>query len=304
MKFHDGTDFNAEAVCFNFDRWYNMPGVGADRRPDLLLRHPVPRLRDRRPRRRGDLRVLHRRRRATATIKLKKPFAGFISAMSLPAFSMQSPTGARGVPGRRGQQPAHHRVLHRRTRPAPVRSVRARGSAGSRSRSSATTTTGASRPRSTRRSSSRSTTRRPAPTRCATARSTATTWSGPPTSRRSRTRASRSSTGTPFNVLYLGMNQAVKPLDDIRVRQAIAHAINKDEIISASMPEGTEAAIEFIPPRSSTATPRTSRQYEYDPEKAKDLLAGGRRRRARPSSSTTRPASAGRTCRSRRTPST
>ena len=26
MKFQDGTPFNAKAVCFNFNRWYNFPG--------------------------------------------------------------------------------------------------------------------------------------------------------------------------------------------------------------------------------------------------------------------------------------
>lgn len=29
VKFHDGTDFNAEAVCFNFNRWVNLPNAAA-----------------------------------------------------------------------------------------------------------------------------------------------------------------------------------------------------------------------------------------------------------------------------------
>ena len=80
-----------------------------------------------------------------------------------------------------------------------------------------------------------------------------------------------------FNVLYLGMNQAVKPLDDIKVRQAIAYALNKEEIISASMAPETRPAIEFIPEIVNGYTEDVP-TYDYDPEKAKQLLAGGRGR--------------------------
>ena len=62
----------------------------------------------------------------------------------------------------------------------------------------------------------------------------------------------------------------MKPLDDPLVRQAIAHALNKDEIVNASMPEGTETALEFV--RLVNGYTEDVTQYEYDPEKAKQLL--------------------------------
>ena len=105
----------------------------------------------------------------------------------------------------------------------------------------------------------------------------------------------------PFNVLYLGINQKVKPSTTVG-RQAIAYALNKEEIVNASMPEGTETAIEFVPPTVNGYTEDVTR-YEYDPEKAKQLLQQAGADGAT-TSSTTRPGSAAPTCRSPRTRST
>ncbi len=75
-----------------------------------------------------------------------------------------------------------------------------------------------------------------------------------------------------FNVLYLGMNQTDPALADIKVRQAIAHAIDKEAVISQSLPEGTTAATQFIPEVVAGFSSDVT-TYEYDPEKAKALLA-------------------------------
>jgi peptide/nickel transport system substrate-binding protein len=76
----------------------------------------------------------------------------------------------------------------------------------------------------------------------------------------------------PYNMLYLGMNQAVKPLDDIQVRTAIAHAIDKEEVVSSSLPEGTVPATQFVPDLV-TGYSEDVPTYEYDPELAKEMLA-------------------------------
>ncbi len=74
-----------------------------------------------------------------------------------------------------------------------------------------------------------------------------------------------------LRVGYVGMHQSNKPFDDVRVRQALAYAIDKDAIVEAFYGELGAVANEFIPP--SLLGRLENAPYPYDPEKAKALLA-------------------------------
>jgi peptide/nickel transport system substrate-binding protein len=76
----------------------------------------------------------------------------------------------------------------------------------------------------------------------------------------------------PFNIGYLGMNRAREPFDDLRVRQAVAIAVNKAEIIRALYPPTAEAAVQFAPSGVFGHTDGLA-DWPYDPERAKALLA-------------------------------
>lgn len=75
-----------------------------------------------------------------------------------------------------------------------------------------------------------------------------------------------------FNVLYVGMSQLEnEALEDIRVRQAIGHALNREQLVSSLLPDGAEVATQFIP---STLDGYNAdlEALPYDPERAKLLL--------------------------------
>ncbi len=272
VKFHDGTDFNAEAVCANFDRWYNFKGIqqsdtvayyygnlfrGFADKPEEAVYKSCEATSD-----------------AEAKVTLAKPFAGFVAALSLPSFSMQSPEAmekykADDVSG---------------TAEAPKLSEYATGHpVGTGPFKFEKWETGQSVDLSYNEDY----------------------WGekgqidkitfrviDDPVARRQALEAgsidgydlvSPSDTEAldkdgykvvarqPFTILYLGMNQKVKELSDLKVRQAISYAIDKDALIKQTLPEGTEKAIEFIPP-SVNGYNEDVEEYDYDPKKAKELL--------------------------------
>ena len=74
------------------------------------------------------------------------------------------------------------------------------------------------------------------------------------------------------SVLTLSLNSAVAPLNDPKLRQAIAHAINRDDIIIAALEGDAAAANSNIPPALDGYNP-DSVQLSFDVELAKQLLA-------------------------------
>jgi ABC-type transport system substrate-binding protein len=78
-----------------------------------------------------------------------------------------------------------------------------------------------------------------------------------------------------FNVLYLAFNQsgpAKAALSNVKVRQALAYAINRDAIVKSKYPDGSTVAMEFQPPGLDGYNDAVTK-YEYNPDKAKQMLA-------------------------------
>lgn len=70
---------------------------------------------------------------------------------------------------------------------------------------------------------------------------------------------------------YLGVNLERGPLADVRVRQALAYAINRDNIAMAATFSNAEVTQDPIP--SSSAWHFGYAPYEYNPARARELLA-------------------------------
>lgn len=75
-----------------------------------------------------------------------------------------------------------------------------------------------------------------------------------------------------MNVGYLGLTNTRPPFDNKLVRQAMNHAIDKQAIVDAFFEGRAEVAVNPMPPSISGYNDQIE-GYDYNPEKAKELLA-------------------------------
>ncbi|MGK3953904.1 ABC transporter substrate-binding protein [Microbacterium sp. I2] len=272
VTFHDGTDFNAEAVCFNFDRMNNFTGLAAT---ESLSYYWGKLMRGYAETGTSIYGGCEATSETEATITLTQPFAGFIPALSLPSFAIQSPAALEEFAADEVGGTAEAPVLSEYAQGHPVGTGPFKFDEW-------------------------------APGESVTLSAYEDYWGeqgqvqevifqviGDTTARR-QALESGSIDGydlvapadlgaleedgfnlvnrDPFNILYLAMNQAVPALADIRVRQAIAHAIDKEQLVTQVLPEGTEVASQFMPP-AVIGWNEDVTTYDYDPEAAQALLA-------------------------------
>ena len=272
VTFHDGTDFNAEAVCFNFDRMNNFTGVAATESLSYYWGKLMRGYADTGTSIYGGCEATSD---TEVAITLTQPFAGFIPALSLPSFAIQSPTALEEFSADEVGGTAEAPVLSEYAQGHPVGTGPFKFDEWSVGES-------------------------------VTLSAYEDYWGeqgqvqevifqviGETTARR-QALESGSIDGydlvapadlgaleeagfnlvnrDPFNILYLGINQKAPGLSDPKVRQAIAHAIDKEQLVTQVLPDGTEVAQEFMPPAVIGWNDEVT-TYEYDPEAAQALLA-------------------------------
>ncbi|CAN5290883.1 ABC transporter substrate-binding protein [soil metagenome] len=279
VTFHDGTDFDAEAVCFNFDRWYNF--TGSFQNPDATYYYQTVfgGFADGGPE--GDSESLYAsctvEDEFTAVIELTVPSASFLPGLALTNFTIASPTALEEFGADEGE-------------------------VGDDGIFRPSGTFGTENPIGTGPFQLESWVRGQALTmvRCDDywgdfPGNLQTLIFQPIADGPARLQALQTAeidgydlvapedfgvieddgntllSRPAFNVGYVGFNSAIAPTDDPEVRRAIAHAIDRQAIIDGFYPEGAEVATQFMPP-SLFGYADDVPTYEFDPELSMQIL--------------------------------
>lgn len=278
IKFHDGTDFNAAAVCANFDRWYNLSAEAAQAQAQYYLdvfggfaKNTSPdfgkSLYD----------SCEAKDASTATVKLSG-FAGkFPAAFTLTSLSMSSPEALKKYDADNVTQegesfnfPAY--AMEHPTGTGPYKFVKY-------DKANQTVTLERNDNYWGDKAKIKSLIFKVIPEENARKQELrAGTIDGydlpsPADYDALKSEGFNLQIRDAFNILYLGINQKgpAKKFGDIRVRKAIAHAVNREQLVKTQLPQGAEVATQFMP-STVAGYANDVETYAYDPDKARALL--------------------------------
>ena len=270
VTFHDGTPFDATAVCANFNRWFSFPADLRKQAPGISFQGVFKAYSDE-----PVFSIFKDCKVVSATdvqINLTRPFTGFLQALTLPAFAISSPAALESQRAnvldqtRNGQAVSAYAGHPVGTGPYEfgtwdenkITLQSYKGYWGNRGQIATINFI----------PYDRAETRQQA---LLDGKIDAYDLVTPATFDQLVKKGVQIIQRDPFSVMYLGINQAVAPLDKLEVRQAIEMAVDKESLIRKFFIDNTAQASQFVPPKLSGFN-NNAPSLGYNPEKAKQLL--------------------------------
>ena len=275
VKFHDGTDFNAEAVCFNFDRWYNFKGPFQQQSATYYWQTVFGGFSDKKTP--SLYKSCEAKDEHTVVINLTKPSASFLGALALTNFTIASPEALKkygadqgSVDEETGFKPTGSYATQHPTGTGPFKFVSwTRGDRLVMERNDDYWGDKAKLDRLIFRPISDNAARLQA---LQSGEIEGYDLVEPQDVNTIEGDDNLQILDRPaFNVGYVTINQKVPPFDKIEVRQAVAAGLDREAVVKNFYGGRGEVAKEFMPP-SLEGYSDDVQTYTYDPAKAKSLL--------------------------------
>lgn len=276
VTFHDGTEFNAEAVCANFERWFNQTGAGQNAALSYYWIENFGGFSD------GADPSLYESCTAdspsAAVIQLTRATGKFPALLGLPSFSMQSPAAMEEFEANNVQAQGDSFVFSEYAREHPTGTGPFQFGGYDEANATIELTRydeyWGDEPANLERLIFQiipdETTRRQA---LEAGDIDGYDLPNPSDWDALREGGFNLQIRDPFNVFYVGITQRNNPaLTDLRVRQALAYGIDRETLVSSSLPDGAEVAREFYPDTVEGWTADVT-EYPYNPDRARQLLA-------------------------------
>ena len=278
VKFHDGSAFNAKAVCTNFNRWFNWTGPfqdasatyyyqaafgGFKKNESSTLSPPL-------------FRSCAAKGTSTAVIKVTRKSGTFLNWLVLQAFAMQSPTAMSRYGADQGSltggtfKPTGTYAFSHPTGTGPYKFVSwTVGQKVELAKNAAYWGPKAKLDRIVIRPIAANTARLQAlQTGEVNAYDLAAPQDVPSISGNSSLKVIKRPA---FNVAYVTINSSKAPMTNVLVRRAVAHGLDREAVVKNFYFGTGRVAHGFLPPGLFGYTDKVTK-YPYNPERAKALL--------------------------------